>query len=137
MKEVKLWKRIHSWRCFVCSDSVINDLCKDAKFYHSENDINLIGICPEYRLSDIILNTVRDAPAPTVQPINEVLKWDRGLRVCVCEFKLCRIHRMYVAYISNSLGGYRCMITYYRDLHTCPFRPKSVKRRLWARKACS
>ena len=34
---------------FVCSNSVINDLCKDAKIYQTKNGINLIGICPEYR----------------------------------------------------------------------------------------
>ena len=47
---------------FVCS--VINDLCKDAKFYQTESDINLIGIRPKYRLSDIVINTIHDAPTP-------------------------------------------------------------------------
>ena len=49
---------------FVCSNSIINNLCKDAKFYQSERDINLFGIRPEYRkrLSNIVLNTIHDAP---------------------------------------------------------------------------
>ena len=49
---------------FVCSNFVINELCKDAKFYRTEMDINLFGIRPEYRkrLGNIVLNTLRDAP---------------------------------------------------------------------------
>ena len=49
---------------FVCSNFVINELCKDAKIYRTEKDINLFGIRPEYRkrLGNIVLNTLRDAP---------------------------------------------------------------------------
>ena len=49
---------------FVCSNCAINQLCRDAKFYQGESDINLFGIRPEYRkrLGNIVLNTLRDAP---------------------------------------------------------------------------
>ena len=34
---------------FVCSDFAVDQLCRDAKFYQVESDINLFGIRPEYR----------------------------------------------------------------------------------------
>lgn len=48
----------------VCSNFVVNELCKDAKFYQTESDINLFGIRPEYRkrLGNIVMNTLCDAP---------------------------------------------------------------------------